>query len=618
LASESPDPLLDWISVPSIGFPRLSPRRERVAFLWDPQGRVEIFVADLTGGSPVQLTHGDLPKSPNAPFVWAPDDGALAFSRDREGNELHDLCRIDRATGAVTELTHDPTCQRYAISFSPDGRWLLFASDQASPGEARQLDLWRIPANGGDAERIAHHRQPVHFWVSRYLYSPDGTQVVYAASDQDDPRDTEVFLTRPGTGRSERILSVTKGSKDVPVTWSPDGRSVAVESDAGEFTRAGLLDVTTRAVRWLGPGTSDESPVDISPNGDSLLVVRTRGVRVQPVVYDLANGEERAIPVNLDMGGEVGFFPDGRRVLALRNDSSRPANFVRWNPSGGTIDDVIPPDFGPISPKQVVPGEMVRYPTFDGREIEAILYRPHGPTGTGPAPALVEVHGGPTWQFFDDFDGVTEYLVSLGFVVLKPNVRGSTGYGSRFRDLNLRDLGGGDLKDVTAAADYLRRQPYVDPRRLGIYGASYGGYLTYAALTWYPELWAAGVAIAGVTDWKLCYDEELPALQHYDRQLMGDPVENAALYRERSPVHFAANVRAPLFMIHGLNDPRCPISQARVFRDALVQLGRKEGTDFEYLEFSDEGHGSADREQTLRLYRPTASFLQRHLLRPRP
>src|SRR5208282_3166903 len=232
--------------------------------------------------------------------------------------------------------------------------------------------------------------------------------------------------------------------------------------------------------------------------------------------------------------------------------------------------------------------------------------RPRGSSASVRGPALLEVHGGPTWQFYDQFHRITQYLVALGFTVLKPNVRGSTGYGSGFRDLNLRDLGGGDLKDVAAAAEYLRHQSFVDPSRLGIFGGSYGGYLTYAALTWYPDLWAAGVAIAGVTDWKLCYDEELPALQHYDRELMGDPVENAALYRDRSPVYFAEKVRAPLFMIHGLNDPRCPVSQARVFRDALLRLGRTEGRDFEYLEFSDEGHGSADREQALRTYRPAA------------
>src|SRR5208282_2192877 len=122
VAALARDPLLDWISVPSIIFPRLSPLRERVGFFWDPEGRVELYVADLRGGTPSQMTHGDLPTSPNAPLVCAPYDRSMAYSRDREGNELHDLCVIDCGSGAVRELTHDPTCQRYAISISPDGR----------------------------------------------------------------------------------------------------------------------------------------------------------------------------------------------------------------------------------------------------------------------------------------------------------------------------------------------------------------------------------------------------------------------------------------------------------------------------------------------------------------
>ncbi len=615
MAEEHRDTLRQWVSVPEMGFPRLSPLREHVGFLWDPDGRVELYIVDVRGGPAVQVTHGELPKSPY-PFAWSPDDRAIVFSKDRDGNELHDLFRIDCATGSVTQLTHDPTCQRIVNSFSPDGRWLLYVSDQSRPGEERQIDLWRIPSNGGEPERITHHRQPVNAWASRSLFSPDGTRVAYAASDQDDPRDTEVFVTRPGFRGSERVLSVKKGSKEIPVTWSPDGRFVAVQSDAVDFVRTGLLDVVSHDVRWLGPGNADETPLDFSPDGRSFLVIRSHGVHAQPVVYDLVTGGERVVPVHLDFWGEAGFLADGRRVLSVRNDSNRPDTIVTWDPAGDLIDEVLPTNYGPIPSGDVVPSQVIRYPSFDGREIEGILYRPRARADAAPAPAVVEVHGGPTWQFFDGFDGLTQYLVSLGFVVLKPNVRGSTGYGSSFRDLNLRDLGGGDLKDVAAAAEYLRRQPYVDRHRLGIYGVSYGGYLAYAALTWQPDLWAAGVAISGVTDWKLGYEEEMPDLRHYDLELMGDPVENAALWHDRSPVHFADHVRAPILMIHGLHDPRCPVSQARVFRDALLRLGRKEGRDFEYLEFSDQGHFSADREQILRTFRPAFSFLERHLLGP--
>jgi dipeptidyl aminopeptidase/acylaminoacyl peptidase len=613
--SGEPDRLWDWLSVPGFAFPRLSPRRERLAFFWDPEGRVELYVLDLVrGGRPTQITHGELPKTPSGPFVWAPDDRSVVGTRDREGNELHDLLRVDLSTGTVTDLTHDPTCQRIPVSISPDGRWLLFATDRPLPGEEPQIDLWRLPLDGGEPDRVARHRQPANIWISRYLFSPDGTRIAYGASDEVDPRDVSIFLTRPGDSGSERILSVRTGSKEIPVTWSPDGRSIAFESDAGEFVRAGVLDVASRQVHWLGTGDVDESPVDFSPDGRSLLVVRSRGVRVGPVVYELDSGSENEGPVHLDFRGEAGFLSDGRRVLAVQNESSRPCNVVAWDPASRRTEEVLAPQYGPISPEEPTPSEVIRYPSFDGLEIEALLYRPRRRTGFGRAPAIVQVHGGPTWQFYDGFDGLTQYLVSIGFVVLMPNVRGSTGYGSRFRDLNLRDVGGGDLKDVVAGVEYLRRQPFVEPERIGIFGVSYGGYLTYAALTGYPDLWRAGVAIAGVTDWRLCYDEEHPELRHYDVEILGDPVENAALWRERSPVYFADRLRAPLLMLHGLHDPRCPVNQARAFRDALVRLGRKPGRDFDYIEFSDEGHGSADREQLYRSYGPAFSFLHRHLV----
>lgn len=197
--------------------------------------------------------------------------------------------------------------------------------------------------------------------------------------------------------------------------------------------------------------------------------------------------------------------------------------------------------------------------------------------------------------------------------MLLPNIRGSTGYGATFRDLNRMDLGGGDLQDLASAALYLASLPNVNATRLGVTGTSYGGFMTYLALTKQPEIWAAGCAEAGITDWLKGYEGQLPALQHYLRSLMGDPVQNAALWADRSPVNFARQMKAPLLMIHGIHDPRCLIIHAHLFRHALVQTGHREGEDFEYLEFSDEGHSSIDVEQRMRSVVPMIEFFQRWL-----
>jgi dipeptidyl aminopeptidase/acylaminoacyl peptidase len=179
-------------------------------------------------------------------------------------------------------------------------------------------------------------------------------------------------------------------------------------------------------------------------------------------------------------------------------------------------------------------------------------------------------------------------------VVLELNVRGSTGYGVTFRDAALKDWGGMDLEDVAAGADFLKSLPFVDPERLVVFGGSYGGYMTFMAVTKKPGIWKAGIASVGITDLTRLYAESMEHFKYFLREQMGDPEENAELWAERSAINFADNLRATLLMIHGVNDPRCPVDQSRIFRDRLVELGRTERQDFEYVEYGDEGHWSTE------------------------
>jgi dipeptidyl aminopeptidase/acylaminoacyl peptidase len=274
---------------------------------------------------------------------------------------------------------------------------------------------------------------------------------------------------------------------------------------------------------------------------------------------------------------------------------------------------LLPAEYGTIDRALFVEAKHVWYPTFDGRKIPALLYTPRGIAAGERLPALVHVHGGPTWQWFRGFDPFAQFLVDRGLVVIEPNIRGSTGYGVDFRDAAIKDWGGADLEDVAGAAEYLKTLPYVDPERLVVFGGSYGGFMSFIAATKKPDLWRAAVAWIGISDLHKLYDKSMEHFKYYFREQMGDPEKDRALWRDRSAIEFADKLQAKLLMVHGVNDPRCPVEQSQIFRDRLLALGRKEGEDFEYVELGDEGHGSTDIAQKIRTFNILADYLERVL-----
>ncbi|MCK4844768.1 MAG: S9 family peptidase, partial [Candidatus Heimdallarchaeota archaeon] len=232
---------------------------------------------------------------------------------------------------------------------------------------------------------------------------------------------------------------------------------------------------------------------------------------------------------------------------------------------------------------------------------------------------LVNVHGGPTGQYFRMFDMFSQIFSHEGFVILNPNIRGSTGYGKEFMELNLNDWGGGDAKDVIWAKKYLETLDYVDPERIGVFGGSYGGYMTFIQLTKYADAgWKTGSAWIGISHLKTMFDKSKPHFKYFLTLHMGQYEQNKDLWDDRSAMTHIEKITAPIQLIHGVNDPRCPIEESRQFRDKLIEMGWKESTEgentYEYVEFTDEGHGAfSDIDMRIRTFKLFIDFFKRRL-----
>ncbi len=412
------------------------------------------------------------------------------------------------------------------------------------------------------------------------------------------------------------MFSVTEGSQDAIVDWHPDGRRVAVSSDAEGITRSGILELETGEVRWFGePGVDLYSKV-FSPDGRWLAALRDHDATTMLVLFDVASGAEHELKLPKGFTAVGSSFALGGSHLVTRLASdTRLTELELFELASDRYEVLLEPEYGSIDPNVFTPQSYLRYPSFDAQQVPALPYAPEGASAGDALPALVMVHGGPTYHYpRGAFDPYAQFLCSRGIVLLQPNFRGSTGYGVEWRDANLMDWGGGDLEDVAAGADYLRTLPFVDPERIAVYGGSYGGYMSFMAVTKKPDHFKVGIAWVGISDLHKLYDADRPpSIMYLIRQQMGDPEENHALWRDRSAIEFVDNVRAKLLIGHGINDPRCPIGQSRDFRDRLLELGRREGEDFEYHEFDDEGHGYQGDFQTIRNFRLLADFLERRL-----
>ncbi|MDQ6859469.1 MAG: S9 family peptidase [Chloroflexota bacterium] len=587
-------PLEELARLPTLYHFDVSHRGERVAFYSDITGRIELHILDIATGAVTQLSHGEVPRALRSFFIWDPTDSYLVFAKDNAGDEQHDLFRIDAATGVVTRLTQDPKAEEHAADIAPDGRSILVNTNKRraeSPDTPGQMNLWLMRPDGSDLRPLTSFAAPV--FGGRF--SPDGSRIAFVGSEEPPAtKNLDGYVMNADGTDQKRVFRVRAGSQDTVTAWHPDGTHLAVTSDAGGTHRAGILDVASGEVRWLGSEGVEEHSMRFSKTGAFLLVGRNVDAQMQLVAYETATGTARVVPLPPGIVAQAQWANDDRRIIALYSTPTARPTLGLHDLETGTTTTLVPAEYGSIDPADFVDAQHIWYESFDGLRIPALLYVPHDvPAGT-KLKAMVYVHGGPTGQWTRSFDIFAQFMASRGFVVIEPNIRGSTGYGVAFRDAALRDWGGKDLEDVEYAARYLKTLPQVDPARLCVYGGSYGGFMTFIASTKKPDLWKAAVAAVGICDLHAMWDESYEHFRYFLREQMGDPEQDRALWRDRSAIEFAHQLTAKLLMTHGTNDPRCPVSQSRMFRDKLVSLGKREGVDWDYVEYTDQGHGSVD------------------------
>ncbi|MGA9529515.1 MAG: S9 family peptidase [Terriglobales bacterium] len=590
-----------------VGGSTWSPEGKTVAFITNLSGRNNIWLVPSEGGWPLQLTVSD--QRQTSP-VWSPNGKWIAYMSDYDGDEQWDIFLVSPKTGQVINVTNTREIAEENPAWSPDGRYLAYLV-KPKTSSVYEIDVYDTVLRdvkhitSGTAKDL-YNFEP--FW------SRDGKYIFYSQS-QAKGTDSNILVADVENATST-LLTPHEGERNYEANdVSPDGKLLLITSNAGNgYDNIGLLEIAGKKIHWLTTDKWEISGASFTPDGKSLTYTANVDGNVDIYLYDVASGAARALPLpkglNHPAGNPAPFTSDGARMLYSHTGPTAPGDLWVYNLADGASHQLTHSLVGGVRAEDMVEPTLVHYPSKDGKwTISAFVYVPYNLPRNGEHPAIVYVHGGPTSQTVNTFSRFIQYMANQGYLVIAPNYRGSTGYGKEFQQANLFDMGGGDLQDVLAAADWIKQTGYVDPKKVILMGGSYGGYLTMMGVTKAPEMWAAGVPIVPFVNWFTEIQNEDPVLQQSDLATMGDPVKNKALFEDRSPINFVDQIKAPLYLLAGGNDPRCPKSEAQQVVDAV----KKRGGVAEYKVYEDEGHGFSRVENQIDAYKRVAEFLKAHV-----
>ncbi|WP_149195543.1 S9 family peptidase [Luteimonas suaedae] len=583
-----------------IGGLDFSPDGARLLFTSKRSGVANLYVMPAAGGAAEALTDSD---ETVMAIGWFPDGERVLYASDRGGDELYHLF-VREPDGATRDLTPGERLKARFIAWAPDGASFFAATNER---DRRHFDLYEYSTTDYTRRRLFTNNDAYQ------MHAVSGDRRLVALSRIHDNAHTDCFVYEVDSAKMRRLNEAGRRIACVPQEFSRDGRHLFLTSDEDrEFSRLERLDLESGertpvlAVDW------DVTGARLSSDGERLAAFVNHDARTVVHLFD-AETLERQRVLDAAPATVAGFALSPTGAIATVESAGDMPGDLRLYPAGADapvrLVDSLPPG---IPAGDLVPGRVVRFHSHDGVIVPGILYVPKGIVEDETRPAAIWVHGGPGGESRIGFKPMVQYLVNHGYVVYEINNRGSSGSGKTFYHLDDGRHGEADLDDVVASRQMLIDTGLVDPDRIAVMGGSYGGFMALAALAFRPDVFAAGVNIYGVSNWTRLLANTPDWWEDLRRLLkseMGDWEAEPERFEAISPAFHAGNIRRPLLVLQGANDPRVlPVES-----EDIVERVRANGVPVEYVVFPDEGHGFRKKANQVVAYRTIREFLDRHV-----
>lgn len=578
-----------------------SPDEKSIAFTTNASGVFNVYRMSIAGGPAEQLTNSSTDNV--YALSYFPDGERLLVSRERGGNENYHLCVLEPG-GDFLDLTPGENVTARFFGPTSDGSAFYYATNER---DRHCFDIYQH--NGETLEREL-------LFTDRYGYdfgciSRDGRYIALA-----EPRtreNSDIFLYDTNRAEMKRLTSHEGDGCFWASCFDWNSKYLYYRTNRGsDFYYLERLELETGCVEAVVKDDCD-CYLSISPDGKYQVITRDRDSLFQIEVSCFESGEQIALPC-FPGEGIAGFsFSRSARFLGFYVKGDRRPGDLYIHDFSSRLTRKLASSLTPeIDPDVLVDSQTCSYRSFDGLEIPSLLWRPHDASSSNKVPALVYLHGGPGGQARKAYNGTIQFLVNHGYAVLAPNYRGSSGYGKTFHALDNGKHAQEPLRDCVEAGRYLAALDWVDSSKVGIMGASYGGFLTLSALTFYPDEFSVGIDLFGPTNWQRTLESFPPywrsSLADFYRKI-GHPGTDGEMLRKISPLFHADAILKPLLVLQGANDPRVLKSES----DEIVDAIRKKNGIVEYVVFDDEGHGFTKKSNQVYAYQRIVGFLDRYL-----
>jgi dipeptidyl aminopeptidase/acylaminoacyl peptidase len=586
-----------------VGGSSFSSDEKSILFHTNKTGIFNVYSVPVTGGAAAQLTNST--KESTFAVSYFPKDTRFLYTYDRGGNENSHLY-LRELDGTERDLTPGDKVKANFIGWSHDRKTFFYSTNER---DARFFDIFEMPIDTFKPTLIYKDEQGLD--VS--AISDDKKYVAFQKNGA-STADSDIFLYNTATKEMKNITAHTGDVGNGAETFDVNSKYLYYLTDAGsEFKYVARYDLATGKSEVVEKTPWDVSYTYFSNNGKYRVTAINEDARTKIKIYDTATGKLVSLPQlpNADITG-VNISPSEKLMTFYLNGDRSPSNLYVYDfvtKKATKLTDSLNPE---INQADLVDSQVIRYKSFDGVEVPSILYKPKGASATSKVPALVLVHGGPGGQTRVGYSPLTQYLVNHGYAVLGVNNRGSSGYGKSFFTSDDGKHGREPLWDCVQAKKYLASLGYVDERKIGIAGGSYGGYMVLAALAFKPQEFAVGVDLFGVSNWVRTLQSIPPYWESFRKSLykeIGDPSTQLENLRAISPLFHADNIVKPLIVLQGANDPRVIKPES----DEIVENIKKRGGVVEYVLFDNEGHGFTKKANEIRAYKAILDFLDRYL-----